>query len=92
MGMLTQTTTTEAPQGHVYYIGLDVHKKTISYCITILRCSTRARKRKETPIERRLRLLARWSRICSPWIGANGTWYPWNMAPAPRRRNRTGET
>src|SRR5262250_1450951 len=30
-GTLIQTTTTEAPQGHMYYIGLDVHKKTISY-------------------------------------------------------------
>src|SRR3989442_632880 len=27
------STTTEAPQGHMYYIGLDVHKKTISYCV-----------------------------------------------------------
>ena len=26
-------TTTEAPRGHMYYIGLDVHKKTISYCV-----------------------------------------------------------
>ena len=25
---LIQRTTTEAPQGHMYYIGLDVHKKT----------------------------------------------------------------
>jgi transposase len=25
--------TTEAPHGHMYYIGLDVHKKTISYCV-----------------------------------------------------------
>jgi len=32
-GTLIQTTTTEAPQGHMYYIGLDVHKKTISYCV-----------------------------------------------------------
>jgi hypothetical protein len=23
----------EAPQKHIYYIGLDVHKKTISYCV-----------------------------------------------------------
>jgi transposase len=30
---LIQRTTTEAPQGHMYYIGLDVHKKTISYCV-----------------------------------------------------------
>jgi transposase len=30
---LIQTTTTEAPQGHKYYIELDVHKKTISYCL-----------------------------------------------------------
>jgi transposase len=29
---LIQRTTTEAPRGHMYYIGLDVHKKTISYC------------------------------------------------------------
>jgi hypothetical protein len=29
-GTLIQTTTTEAPHGHMYYIGLDVHKKTIS--------------------------------------------------------------
>jgi hypothetical protein len=27
---LIQRTTTEAPRGHMYYIGLDVHKKTIS--------------------------------------------------------------
>jgi hypothetical protein len=27
---LTQRTTTEAPRGHMYYIGLDIHKKTIS--------------------------------------------------------------
>src|SRR5437667_9284892 len=33
IGTLIQTTTTEAPQGHMYYIGLDVHKKTISYCV-----------------------------------------------------------
>ena len=30
---LIQRTTTEAPQRHMYYIGLDVHKKTISYCV-----------------------------------------------------------
>jgi len=30
---LIQRTITEAPQGHMYYIGLDVHKKTISYCV-----------------------------------------------------------
>jgi hypothetical protein len=30
---LIQRTTTEAPQGDMYYIGLDVHKKAISYCI-----------------------------------------------------------
>src|SRR5205814_1773270 len=30
-GTLIQTTTTEAPQGHMYYIGLDVHNKTIIY-------------------------------------------------------------
>jgi transposase len=23
----------EAPQRHMYYIGLDIHKKTISYCV-----------------------------------------------------------
>src|SRR5437867_8414599 len=33
IGTLIQRTTTEAPQGHMYYIGLDVHKKTISYCV-----------------------------------------------------------
>ena len=27
-GTLIQRTTTEAPHGHMYYIGLDVHKKT----------------------------------------------------------------
>ena len=32
-GALIQRTTKEAPQGHMYYIGLDVHKKTISYCV-----------------------------------------------------------
>jgi len=32
-GTLIQRTTTEAPRGHMYYIGLDVHKKTISYCV-----------------------------------------------------------
>src|SRR6266849_5088824 len=32
-GTLIQRTTTEAPQGHMYYIGLDVHKKTISYYV-----------------------------------------------------------
>ena len=32
-GTLIQRTTTEAPHGHMYYIGLDVHKKTISYCV-----------------------------------------------------------
>ena len=31
--MLIQRTTTEAPRQHMYYIGLDVHKKTISYCV-----------------------------------------------------------
>ena len=30
---LIQRTTTEAPRGHIYYIGLDVHKKKISYCV-----------------------------------------------------------
>jgi hypothetical protein len=30
--MLIQRTTREASQGHIYYIGLDVHKK-ISYCV-----------------------------------------------------------
>jgi transposase len=28
-----QRTITEAPQKHMYYIGLDIHKKTISYCV-----------------------------------------------------------
>jgi predicted NBD/HSP70 family sugar kinase len=23
----------EAPYGHMYYVGLHVHKKTISYCV-----------------------------------------------------------
>ena len=32
-GTLIQRTTMEAPQRHMYYIGLDVHKKTISYCV-----------------------------------------------------------
>ena len=32
-GTLIQTTTTEASQGHMYYIGLDVHRKAISYCV-----------------------------------------------------------
>jgi hypothetical protein len=31
--VLIQRTTKEAPQESMYYIGLDVHKKTISYCI-----------------------------------------------------------
>jgi hypothetical protein len=30
---LIQRTTSEAPQRHMYFIGLDVHKKTISYCV-----------------------------------------------------------
>ena len=30
---LIQRTTTEAPRRHMYYIGLDVHKKTISYYV-----------------------------------------------------------
>jgi hypothetical protein len=30
---LIQRTTMEAPRQHMYYIGLDVHKKTISYCV-----------------------------------------------------------
>jgi transposase len=30
---LIQRTTTEAPRQHMYYIGLDVHKKTIGYCV-----------------------------------------------------------
>jgi hypothetical protein len=30
---LIERTTTEAPREHMYYIGLDVHKKTISYCV-----------------------------------------------------------
>ena len=30
---LIQRTTLEAPQRHMYFIGLDVHKKTISYCV-----------------------------------------------------------
>ena len=32
-GTLIQRTTTEAPQGHMYYIGLDIHKKMISHCV-----------------------------------------------------------
>ena len=32
-GTLIQRTTTEAPRYDMYYIGLDVHKKTISYCV-----------------------------------------------------------
>src|SRR6202035_2282555 len=31
--MLIQRTATEAPRGDMYYIGLDVPKKTISYCV-----------------------------------------------------------
>ena len=30
---LIQRTTSEAPRRHMYFIGLDVHKKTISYCV-----------------------------------------------------------
>ena len=30
---LIQRTTSEAPRDHMYYIGLDVHKRTISYCV-----------------------------------------------------------
>ncbi len=30
---LIQRTITEAPHGSMYYIGLDVHNKTISYCV-----------------------------------------------------------
>jgi len=30
---LIQRTTTEAPRDDMYYIGLDVHKRTISYCV-----------------------------------------------------------
>jgi transposase len=30
---LIQRTTSDAPQRHMYFIGLDVHKKTISYCV-----------------------------------------------------------
>ena len=30
---LIQRTATEAPRDHMYYIGLDVHKKTISFCV-----------------------------------------------------------
>ncbi|HTF66539.1 MAG TPA: hypothetical protein VK638_28035 [Edaphobacter sp.] len=30
---LIQKTPMEAPRGHMYYIGLDVHKKRISYCV-----------------------------------------------------------
>ena len=30
---LIQRTTSEAPRNDMYYIGLDVHKKTISYCV-----------------------------------------------------------
>ena len=30
---LIQKTTMEAPQRQMYYVGLDVHKKTISYCV-----------------------------------------------------------
>ena len=30
---LIQRTTTEAPRDHMYYIGLDVQKRTISYCL-----------------------------------------------------------
>jgi hypothetical protein len=32
-GTLIQRTSREAPQENMYYIGLDVHKKTISYCV-----------------------------------------------------------
>lgn len=32
-GTLIQRTTMEAPQENMYYIGLDVHKKTISFCV-----------------------------------------------------------
>jgi len=35
---LIQRTTTEAPRLHMYYIGLDVHKKTISYCVKDVNC------------------------------------------------------
>jgi transposase len=30
---LIQRTTSKAPQRHMYFIGLNVHKKTISYCV-----------------------------------------------------------
>ena len=32
-GWLIQRTTSEAPSATMYYIGLDVHNKTISYCV-----------------------------------------------------------
>src|SRR5438552_4313620 len=30
---LMQRTTSQVPQRHMYFIGFDVHKKTISYCV-----------------------------------------------------------
>ena len=42
---LIQRTTTEAPRLSMYYIGLDVHKETISYCVKarLAVCSRKAR-------------------------------------------------
>src|SRR2546426_12215847 len=56
---------TEAPQGHMYYIGLDVHKKTNSYCVK----DASGRVHQEGKLGATRRELDIWMRtLPQPWI------------------------
>jgi transposase len=65
--VLIQRTTQEAPQRYMFYIGLDVHKKTISYCVKDV--SGRIHQQGSIPATRSD--LDRWMKILpQPWTAA----------------------
>ena len=73
---LIQRTTTEAPRQHMYYIGLDVHKKTISYRVK----DVSGRIQQEGEVGSTRRELDCWLKAlpqrASQWMG----WAPWASA------------
>src|SRR5215472_9423131 len=59
----------EAPQRHMYYVGLDIHKKTISYCVK----DASGRIHQEGKIGATRRELDGWMKtLPQPWTVAGG--------------------
>jgi hypothetical protein len=80
---LIQRTTTEAPRSHMYYIGLDVHKKTISYCVKDLNGGIQ----QEGKVGSSRRELDCWMKILpQPWsVGMEATSRPQKRQCGPLR-------